>query len=238
LPEAAPAALLELYRSDALLRLSKLLAESSPRAAEEAQEEALFRTQREFYASCLRAEAALKRHGGNTPPGEGPSGQSAAEWLKQLRQEDRQLAKAQGFERLRGRAERAGAESEESPALPPAVDPRGPAVSWAAGESPRFALEARGEEDRRETWAATAMLVAALLAVWLLSRYPGVCTVTRALWPEWLALLGAAGWWVLGLPLLALPVLVGMGVLARLWVAVRWLGRLRPRPRAAGSSGS
>jgi hypothetical protein len=235
-PVPAPAALLELYRADALLRLSKLLVESSL-VAEGAPEGPLFRAQREFYACCLRAETALKRHGG-AAPGKGPAGQGAGEWLKQLRQQDRQLAKAQGFERLRGRAERAGAESEDPPSLLPAFEPRGHAVSWAAGEAPQIALEPRSEEERRETWAATAMLIAALLAVWLLVRYPVVCAVGRALWPEWMILLGAAGWWLLGLPVLALPVLAMPGVLARLWVAARWLGGLRPRPRPAGSSGS
>jgi hypothetical protein len=231
---ASSAGLPDLYRADSLLRLSKLLAESSPRAPEGEQEETLFRVQREFYARCLRAEAALKRSGG-AAAGKGPAGQGAGEWLKQLRQQDRVLAQAQGFERLRVRAERAGADTEAEAAP---LGAGGRSVSWPVGESPRFILEPLGEEGRRETWAATALLVLTLLVVWLLARYPVVCAVGRALWPEWLVLLGVAGWWLLGLPWLALPVLAAAGVLARLWVAARWLGSLRPRPRPAGSTGT
>jgi hypothetical protein len=236
----APGALPELYRADAWLRLSKLLAESAPRATGEEQEGSLDRAQREFYACCRRAEAALKKHEGAAAK-KGPSGQGASEWLKQLRQENRQLAKALGFERLRGRAERAApyAETEEAPALSSAAGSRSHAVSWVGGDaSPRLVLEPLAEEGRRETWVATALWVLVLVAVGFLARYPAVGAVGRTFWPEWLALLGVAGWWLLGLPGLALPVLAAPGMLARLFVAARWLGGLRPLPRAAGSSGS
>jgi hypothetical protein len=230
----ASSALVEATRADAWLRQSKLLAERSPRAAEGPEDEALTRAQREFYTHVRHAEALLKLHPGDAAE-KGPSGQGVGEWLKQLRQENRHLAKVLGYERLRGRAERA-AEAEPREA---AAGPHEHAVTWAAGAPPRFVLEARAAEVRREIWAGTVLFVLGLLAVGLLARYPGVVAAGRRLGPEWLALFGVAAWWVLGLPLYVLPVMAGVGVLARLWLVARWLEGLRARPRpATGSSGS
>jgi hypothetical protein len=231
-PDPATPALAEAYRADGWLRLSKLLAERAPHDPESSDGEALSRLQREFYACCRRAESAMNQHA-MAATEKGPSGQSVGDWLKHLRQENRRLAKSLGFERIRGRAERV---AETEPA--DATAPHGHAVTWVASELPRFVLESRSTEGYRETGAATAFLLGALLAVWLLSRYPGIVAAGRGLWPEFLVLFGVAAWQLLGLPVWALPVLAGAGVLARLWVTGQWLGGLRHRAAAAPASGT
>src|SRR5262249_50712459 len=145
-------------------------------------------------------------------PDSGPQGQNLEDWLQRLREQNRELAREQGFEALRAEAERqvragvyapspgAAPQPEAAGPAPPGAAPaqagvwpgdllprRGTPLYWqgtADAVQPRLLLSAtRGQEIRRAL-AASALLAVLLILAWVLAQLPGVRAWVRLFWPE------------------------------------------------------
>src|SRR5262249_28364285 len=110
-PRAASSASLDVRRAEAQLRISEVVAR---RGRGDAGSPTLVAAQRRFYHYCRLAECELGTHGAGTDLG--PGGQSVAEWLQQLEDDNQQLARAHGFEALQNEAHR------QARAVPPVDD--------------------------------------------------------------------------------------------------------------------
>jgi hypothetical protein len=76
------------------------------RANSEPANDQLWAAQEAFYRSCRRAEFRLREPGAAATAGAGPGGQSPAQWLEELRAQNRRLAQDPGLEAIRAEAER------------------------------------------------------------------------------------------------------------------------------------
>lgn len=168
------AAGLVLRRAHAQVQLSAALADKvRGRDAAAAQFAA---AQRRFYRSCREAEAALAVADAET----GPSGQPLAVWLRELMEQDRQLARTALLEELRAKAEhqvRAGQPEEGEPAGPFAVlREEDRLFCWDGGpDAAGPVLPLTSQRAWQTQWAAaySLLLLLGLLAVWGLSRFLG-----------------------------------------------------------------
>jgi hypothetical protein len=235
----ASAAGLDLRRAAALLRLCTVTAERARAGAGMAA--SLRGPQESFYRLCRSAADRLPLAGADAD--HGPRGQGLAEWLTELREQNRQVAQAQGFEKVRSRAEKQAqaAPAEAAPGGDHAFADRGTPTYWEvpAGEpGPGLDVEPVTARPAWARWLASAVLGAALLAGWFLGSVPRVLPLLGLLWPEQLAAAGvltglAHGPFLLAGCLLALGLAGRMASLGR--SALRWLRRT---PAAANVSES
>ncbi len=244
---------LDLARAEAQQRLSAALVEAARGGP---VPPALAALQQRFYRLCRYAAAA--RAASRLEPAVSPDGKDFEDWLEDMRERNRELARGHDFEGLRAEAER------QARAAPPAVPgadvpelagvgmtqapgPRGdllPAsgapLSWlggAAAPAPRVVLTSLQEARTRRALGTSALLGLLLLAVWVLSRYPAGLARARAFWPEELVLLGLLGWQTYG-PAWPFAFLVVLGVVARLTHLGRALLARVQRPVAAPAGGA
>jgi hypothetical protein len=94
------------------------------------------------------------------------------------------------------------------------------------GDAPFVQLSSHAGRWPEQALGATAQWLAVWLVVWLVSLSPALRAAGRWLWPEAVALVGAAGWALAG-PTLAVGLLIVGGAASRVvivWRAVaRWL---------------
>jgi hypothetical protein len=251
------AAAVALYRAEAQLRISRVLADHVREGDGAAQ---LAAAQARFAADCRHAEQALALAGGSPVLADG---RPLRVWLQALRAENQELSQQHALDGVRRAAERRtreGVVAQEVPASedglgavsvagqePPGgaggVFPaRGRPVTWQArpGEpAPRLRLAS--EESRAATQAliASGPWLALLAAVWALSLSPLLLGWVRLFWAEPFTLLGALGWYVAG-PTVVVLLLLVLGVGGRVFHlgrGVRWFLRRRipaPAPSAGG----
>jgi len=248
-------ATLDLARAEAQYRLCASLAQGpgDPPPA------ALALAQRRFYQFCRYAEAGRVLAGSGAAPAN-LQGQNFDEWLQDLREKNRRLARDHNFEELRARAEGEApevpplalgpAEPGELPELAgvgvaqapgPRGDPlpeRGTPLRWQTGpevDAPHLLLAPLSDQQTRRAARVSVLLAVLLLVVWALAYFPGVLAWVRAFWPEQVALLGCLGWQTYG-PALPLLLLIALGVSARLLFLGRRLLALLHRPPPDPSS--
>jgi hypothetical protein len=239
----------DLWRAEAELRLSKLLAERAQGGAADAFRPQLRTAQERFYRACRQAEYHLAL----VPDADGQHLRSQLEAKKE--QNRKQLS---GFPDLRAQAESqtrlrvvAGAAPEwddaalgPGPGVPAGLDSlpqRGTPAYWQttpADPTPRVTLTPLPARPTVRFAVASALLV--LLLLGLGGRYSGSPPRLWWLWPEALIVLGCLGWPAFGLGLAG--GLLVLGVCGRLVALVRWLpGLLRrraPAPAGSGAGGS
>jgi hypothetical protein len=240
----AQAAALGLYRAEAQLRVSQALAER-PRDGGGARP--LAAAQQQFYLHWRQAERALRSGAAAGAPG--PGGRPLGLWLQDLQTENQELARRHGFEDVRAEADRL-AQKGEGPARTagagPVLPEEGTPLSWEAGSggaAPRPELVPEQGRQVRAALASSGQWLGLLAAAWFLAWSPFLLARVRAVWPELLALAGAAGWSLAG-PTFVVLFLVVLGVVGRLLLAGQWLRRRLPRPAprpstaVAGARGS
>jgi hypothetical protein len=257
-PSRATRAGLELRRAAAQLRLTRALA-SQGQGRGDAFAAQLALAQYRFYLSCRYAEHWLAI----TPPSEGfallptnnrptvvdmgPQGQSLADWLQELQEENRQLARTSSALEA-GRAEaqrqaRAGMPAVDAVVFPDdAFAEQGTPLYWqsANAEVPAPALELAAVQTQsvRRSLAISLLLLFALLAVWVLSYFPGAVPWVRSLWPEQVVLLGCLLWQSAG-PHTSAAYLVLLGIGGRLLIlAWKALASWRAKLARSASEGS
>jgi hypothetical protein len=199
----------------------------------------LAEAQRAFYGECLRAEQALEQGAA----AEGPGGESAGGWLRDLRERNRELARQEGFEKVRAEAERS-ARAGDSPPDPaegpsPLVSPRGLPLSWRAGpDDPPPSLDLVSARRRQERASAlgTAGWLGLLAGGWLASCSARLRRGARRLWPEVFAGAGALGWSLAG-PTPVAVFLLALGAFGRLLLLAAGLRRLLARPKPGAAPG-
>jgi hypothetical protein len=173
---------LGLRRADVQLRLSSLLGERV-RSRGDPFAGPFGAAQRRFVQYWRSAESRLAA--GEPAAEAGPQGQSLADWLQQLGEQNRQLAATALLRELQSEAERqarlepSGPVGSERTAPSPIASPPGPDVVafWqaaAAGPPPRFQLASAAGQRAKEAIAASVLVLLVLLAVWFLSYLPGV----------------------------------------------------------------
>jgi hypothetical protein len=236
---ALSAASVELRRADAQYRVSRALVEAAPEHGR-FPPDALDAAQRRFYESCRYAALGL-----GSSADLGPKGQPLADWLQELQEQNRRLARAHGFEALRTQAEQARTNTPEQAWGRPTAR-HGVPTHWGADSPeapPQLQLApVRGDSPRRAV-AVSLLLGVLLLSVWVLAQFPGILAWCRAFWPEQMALLGLLGWQALG-PNLAVIFLLALGLSARIVYLIQWgAAWLRapvpaPAAPAAGDPGS
>jgi len=218
-------------RAEALLQISTALAQQ---AAEGGASAPLADAQRRFYAECRRAREELDASADGAAPG-WPDGRTPKQTLLDLLDRNEKLAKDRHFEGVRAAAE--AAVETAGPGL------AGEAPSWYAEGTPLYAWSAsgiaapkavltRGGGRRLSPWAASAVWLALLGLIGLLSLAPSAAAWGRALWPEQIALLGLVGWWTVGGLTLVVVLLLIVGVVGRaatMLVAVRRLFHRPPK---------
>ncbi|MCC6418931.1 MAG: hypothetical protein IT429_11910 [Gemmataceae bacterium] len=233
-PRAAGPAASALGKAQARYRLSALLAERLRAEPSDAVRDQFADAQRLFYRHCRDSEGLTAAPG---QPKGGPAGQSAEEWLRSLRDQNRRLTGA-GVERVRATAEKNPAPDGE-PVPPLFVLPeRGVPVRWYAdgpARPPRPQLTAVRTEQWREAVSWSELLAIALGGAWVLSYLPRVVRFLRRLLPEQLVLLGWLGTQTLGVSPLGI-LLMAAGVCARAVLVGVWVRRLLYRPPPAEGS--
>jgi hypothetical protein len=235
----------DLWRAEAELRLSKLLAERAQGGAGDAFRPQLRAAQERFYRYCRQAEYHLAV----APEGDGQNLRSQLEAKKE--QNRKQLA---GFPELRAQAESetrlrlatvATAPDWDDAALGPtlgmpagldSLPQRGTPIYWqttAANPTPRVTLTPLPARPTvRFTFASVLLL---LLLMGLGGRYSGSPRGLWWLWPEALVVLACLGWPAFGLGLASC--LLMLGVCGRLVALARGLLHLlRPRAPAAAAT--
>ncbi len=249
------AAAFELHRAQGQLLLSGLLARRSRAGAAEPGPQDLKAAQERFYQHCRAAESMLAR--GAEQPG-GPQGQSLVEWLRELREQNRQAAQANQFERLRAQAEKqalaAGASetavdnnqfasrSAAATAGPfdEALGERGTPTFWEVRPESADAalrLEAADASTLWRRWLWTLLVAAGAAVAWRLYGLPALTGILRRCVPEQLMALGLLLWFAIESPLPAV-LTFGTGVALRVFLLGRWLRTLRQplRPALQGAS--
>jgi hypothetical protein len=125
--------------------------------------------------------------------------------------------------------------------LEPLLPVRGRPISWlreTAANPPRLRLRATEGDRTRQAWAASSVIVAALLCAWILSLFPQLLAGLQMIWPEQVLLLGWLLWEVAGLAWVGIG-LMALGVGARLFLFTLWgLGHFHPAPPPAGGRAS
>jgi hypothetical protein len=237
---AESAAAQDLDQAAAYLKLSRLLAEGSPNRIGDSQSEQLQSAQEAFTRSCRAAEYRLAMPTALQEPGLDRSGLLTR--LRDLREANRQLARAHHYEPVRLRAEDSSA-AESRPPLKGPVDflaEQGTPTRWRATSAdgpPELRLVAVEIEQAEHALGFTGLLLVLVLLAWIVSYFPRVVDWVRALWPEQLALLGLLGSYAFGLHVLVIvPVLLGVG--ARLILLLRWGLARWSRPASVGAAAS
>jgi hypothetical protein len=256
-PGLARAATLNLYRAQAQTELCAGLAEMA-REGNPSDVAALAAGQRRFYSLCRQAEGALERSGGQGETG--PEGQSLSEWLQALYEKNRRLAATHGFETTRAEAERqvhAGAPAPDLPTPDPnsrqlaglgrprAVAPEGMpergipvyAIGVAEGQAPGLELATASGRRFRVALTASELLLALLLAVWCLARFPVALAIVRWFWPEQMLLLGAVGLLLVGPTFVVLFFLL-LAFCGRVVTLARWTRHGFRQPASVSPVGS
>lgn len=270
---------MEVCRAEAFFSLSRLLVEQG-RDREGAVRQQLAALQKRFYESSryanqgLNAAKTLLRE-------EEPnysrltsrleqldeSNLDFLDKLKELQNQNRQLAQAHGFEDLRARAERqaqsggppepltslyplaqvpdaTGLEGSRLPGTRSGVLPAfGTPMHWQGDPDsalPRVHLTPLRTGQTKRAFAASLLLLVLLLVAWIVSYFPGVLSWVRAFWPEQMALLGCIGWQTLGFNLVV-AFLILLGLSARLIVLLQGslslLRRWKPATPASQGDG-
>jgi hypothetical protein len=221
-----------LRRAEAQMRLSAALVQSAP-GGSPSQAVQLSAAQRRFYRLVRLAEQELS-----------PSDPEAAETkerLRELRERNREQGRTLGFEKTCEEAERLSRQEPPIDTIHSAdagliedLEPgRGAPFIWEShsgeGGTPELTLSpVRTRQVSQALWGS-ALLIALLSLVWLLSFFPRAIDRLSRFWPEQIALLAFPGWW-LGAPV---PVLLGfvlLGAVARTILLVRREKRLRTQP--------
>ena len=243
----ATAAARELHRAAAWLPLGPLWAERTPGQSASTAASHIQNIQDRFYSTLRQAEHLLAR----TAEGHaaGPRGQSLAEWLEELREQNRQLALEHDFDRIRQRAERrshvdlAPPEAAYSPRLRAGLlTERGTPTHWVVqpgAGNPHVGVEPR---HRQGYWLEflLSLLASGLAALaWRLQHVPGLLDWLHRLWPEELALIGLVAASLS--PLVSLgAAIMGLSLAARGYLLVvhlkAWWARARHVPPASRSA--
>ena len=222
-------------RADAQYRMSEALARQAAQGAAAAT--ALAQAQRRFYSACRCARRAA-----DGAPGGAAAG--TAESVDELLGRNKDLAQREQFEAVREEAEEQAGLAESDGRVEVGWPEEGrPLYAWAAAGAPApeptLAAEGGGRPatSRAEGWAWLGFLV----VVGLISLWPASAARFRLLWPEQIALVGLAGWWVAGATSVVLALLL-LAVAGRALTAVRafagWLRRptqARPKSTAAAT---
>jgi hypothetical protein len=241
---------LALFRAEAQLQITRELCQNG---RDGANSESLSAAQRRFARHCLHAQHALDV-GASRGGAMGPSGQSLAAWLHQLREDNGELARQKGFDDVRVESERLASAGEtievDVPAdedsgahfTDPERDPsgsaglprRGTPISWqapAGSAPPTLQFVSREEQWTRQSLIASGQLLGVLAVVWLLSFVPMLLSRLRLIWPEQLVLIGALGWHLSGLTWVVV-ILLFFALCGRLFLLAQGLRALfRKRPR-------
>jgi hypothetical protein len=251
----------DLERAAAQGQLSKLLApraQDRPGGSFAAQLQA---AQERFFWYCRQAEyrLALAARAAHDPD---QALQSLRDRHRTLLRENADLLRSPSLEKIRARAEASARDLIGPPATVAGADQAldvGPGRAgggvefpvcglptyWqvkAADGPPRLRLRSERWQSYQRAWAASSLVVAGLLAGWILSLFPRLFSWIQMAWPEQILLMGLLLWEVFGLSLAGLGVMV-LGAGARLLLFVMWgLGHLYPaaaaRPGAVSTSSS
>jgi hypothetical protein len=235
----------DLWRAEAELRLSKLLAERAQGSAGEAFRPQLRAAQERFYRYCRQTEYHLA----TVPEADGQNLRSQLEAKKEQNRKHLSgfpeiRAQAESQTRLRGGAVAATPEWDDA-ALGPtlgtlagleSLPQRGTPAYWqtsSASPTPRVTLTPLPAQPTVRFAIASGLLV--LLLIGLGGRYAGAPPWLWRLWPEALVVLACLGWPAFGLGLASCFVILGL--CGRLVAVGRWLLRhlRRPAPVAAGA---
>jgi hypothetical protein len=254
-PGPARAAAAALYRAVAQLRVSEALLE----AAREPGSSPLATAQQRFYTYCRQAEQMLQAE--DDDDGQlSPTGESLQVWLRDLREQNRRLAREHKIEEVRADAERRAddassavrlvSEQVESGALtdPGAARFRGPlpdtgtpayVATPEAGAVPGLLIQPVQQRLSRETVGSSAAWLALMLVAAAVALFPRLRSRARPVLPECLLALGVFVWYRTGLTpaVCALLFLAVLGRLALLVGGLRELLQRRPAsPQPPGSS--
>jgi hypothetical protein len=251
-PAAGQRAAQLLYRADAILRLcahaaGRIRSDADPLRPRLAALEEL------FFFYCRLAEYELSAPSVSTAT-TGPAGQSLERWLLDLKDKNAELARAQGFDRLRAQAERRarqprdsaidfGASAADAPAPFLWLPARGTlllAITSADAPTPSLPLRSVARHRNEQRLFLSTFLTLLAVIVWLLSYFPRLVALVRAFWPEQMLAGGYLAWHLLGLGWIAL-FLVILGLSGRLfWIAqsVLALAQRRYASEPAGNPSS
>jgi hypothetical protein len=250
LPGPARSAKAALFRADAKLRVSAALTET----AREGVAAPLVAAQQRFYFYCRQAEQALQD--ANESQETGPSGESLAQWLRTLLDENRRLARERDFEETRVEADH---RSDAAPAPRSITDDGEPAVLTglgqprirgplpdsgtpaylalsAASELPALRIRPVHQRRTRELLVSSALWLGLLSLAAAVVLLPGLSARLRWFWPDPLLLLGLLSWYLTGLTPFTALFLV-LGVVGRM-VALVDAGSQIFRSRAALAPGA
>jgi hypothetical protein len=235
----------DLRRAEAQYRLSELMS-GKLLGGDASLIQQLAASQRRFYEFCRDAERGLAA---SVVSEVGPRGQSLEDWLRELREQNRQLARQQGFEAVRAEAERAVSESTSVKAgstetstqtLGPLAGPtaaspdawpdnlvprRGTPLYWQAAPEDAGPSLVLATQQARNTWhvlGISLVLVVLLASAWVVAQFPTARGWIRMFWPEQVALLGCLVWQTFGLNLV-IVFLILLGICARLLGLGQWL---------------
>lgn len=253
-PRAGSRAVQLLYRADAVLRLcahaaGRIRSEGDPLLSRLTALEEL------FFFYCRLAEYELAAPSANNGA-TGPAGQTLERWLMDLKEQNAQSARAQGFDKLRAQAERRarqprdsaldfGAGTADAPAPFLWQPARGrPLLAVTAGDAPLPDVPLRSAALRRNEQRLFLSILLVLLGVtvWLISYFPRVVAVLRAFWPEQMLAASYFAWHFLEPSWIAF-FLALFGVCGRVFVIGQgvWLivqRQLTLEPAAKSSSGT
>jgi hypothetical protein len=220
-----------LLRADAELRLSDALAETARQDGPAAAQ--LLLAQRRFYLACRAAEQ-------DPALADAQADSSDAIRLRTLRDQNKELAQARDFEKIRSDAERQArsgtAPGDREDDMPDdLLYSRGTPLYLAAGPdqaAPHVDLKTATDVAIRWAVSQTLILLCALAALAVLSFFPRVFTWVRRTWPEQMALV-AGLLWLLAFPTIVVLALLSVAILGRLLEIGRWLVHVRGRPAEA-----
>jgi hypothetical protein len=244
-----------LYRAEAQLRISQ---EICKQARDSVTSASLAAAQRRFALYSRVARHAVDV-GANHSGVRGPNGQTLVEWLRKLQSDNRELADHNGFEDLRAEAERqvdtgepvetslsgeddsvahftdtAGGRGSNFRSLPQ----KGTPITWLTSpeaEPPVLRLVSHETHQTRSALASSGQWLGLLAAVWGLSFLPFLTARLRPFWPEQIALLGVLGWYLVGLTLTVL-VLVMLALCGRVFLFIRGVRSLLRKHRTSPSA--
>jgi hypothetical protein len=238
--EAGGAAALNLARAAVQLRVATRLIERARDENEPAPAAQLRSVRQRFERLCRQAEYELAAPG-TSEPGTGPNGQPLSAWLQELREQFRALAAANPVEL--GKTEPVDRSKSAVPgelpsaglagSFPFALAPfeRGRPAYWHAASSqsvPSVQLSASTGRENREALTRSALLLAFLLAAWIVSHFFRSAGI-----PEQIALFGCVGAVLFG-PLLGkvFVLVVAAGLIIRLIILIKWIRAVWQRPPA------
>jgi hypothetical protein len=207
-----------LHAAEAQLRLSQLLAKQGRGRDHLEISSQLRATQERFYRYCGVAEHWLALT------------KASNAVVQEIRERNRKQANAQGFEKIRQRAEEDARrnplgfggqkENETLPLFASSLTDQGTPTYWfvtPGAHAPRLHLTPIWQRKIELATRATIVVIAILLAVVMASCIPKVRSLIRALGPEIIIFLGCLGWWWAGPDWLLLG-LIALGLCSRLFL--------------------